>query len=107
MRPLERRRADPRILVVNGHPDPRPERFCAALCDAYLQGARAAGRSVDAIALGLLPIDDEPGLESPERLDALRMLRACDALVAIYPLWLDKPRSEEHTSELQSQFHLV
>ena len=31
------------ILVVNGHPDPAPERFCAALCDAYEEGAVEAG----------------------------------------------------------------
>jgi len=31
-------------LLVNGHPDPSPERFCSALCDAYEDGARKAGR---------------------------------------------------------------
>jgi putative NADPH-quinone reductase len=91
MRLLERGHAVPRILLVNGHPDPRPERFCAALCDAYLQGARAAGHCIEAIAFGSLPIDDEPRQESLGNLDALKMLRECDKLVAVFPLWLDKP----------------
>ncbi|HWA60997.1 MAG TPA: hypothetical protein VG939_06460 [Caulobacteraceae bacterium] len=33
-----------RILIVNGHPDPAPERLCAALASAYGEAARAAGR---------------------------------------------------------------
>ncbi|WCF09369.1 NAD(P)H-dependent oxidoreductase [Paenibacillus thiaminolyticus] len=30
------------ILVINGHPD--PESFCAALSDAYLEGASAVNQ---------------------------------------------------------------
>lgn len=32
----------PNILVINGHPD--PESFCAALSDAYLEGASAVNQ---------------------------------------------------------------
>jgi len=46
-----------RILVINGHPDPRPERFCAGLADAYATAAVAAGHDVRRIALGKLKFD--------------------------------------------------
>ena len=44
------------ILVVNGHPDPRPERFCAALCDAYSAGAQAQGCATRRLDVGSLRI---------------------------------------------------
>lgn len=62
---LDRFRPEPedepenRTLVINGHPDPRPERFCAALCRAYEDGARAAGWAVRCLTVGHLPPDLE------------------------------------------------
>ncbi|HEY0303047.1 MAG TPA: NAD(P)H-dependent oxidoreductase [Rhizomicrobium sp.] len=84
------------ILVVNGHPDPRPERFCAALCDAYSEGARARGcatRRLDVGALNLAALTAAPGGEHAwdgvEQ--AFRLVRAADRLAIFYPLWADGP----------------
>ena len=73
-----------RILVVNGHPDPSPQRFCSALCDAYEEGARAAGWTIRRLTVGLL--------SNNETLDkALEDLRWAIQLIVVYPLWLDQP----------------
>jgi putative NADPH-quinone reductase len=84
------------ILVVNGHPDPRPERFCAALCDAYEAGARARGCATRRLDVGALHLDAlivEAGpLEKFE--EAFRLMRAADRLAIVYPLWVDGPPAE-------------
>ncbi|HEX4301870.1 MAG TPA: NAD(P)H-dependent oxidoreductase [Rhizomicrobium sp.] len=84
------------ILVVNGHPDPRPERFCAALCDAYAAGAAARGcatRRLDVGALNLASLaDDDSEWESVEQ--AFRLVRAADRLAIFYPLWANAPPAE-------------
>lgn len=36
-----------RVLVINGHPEVRPDLFCDALCDAWEEGARAGGCEVE------------------------------------------------------------
>lgn len=85
-----------RILVVNGHPDGDPARFCAALAAAYAAGAAAGGHSVEALALGRLEVpllrskaDYERCAEAPAPLRASQeaLLRA-EHLVLIFPLWL-------------------
>jgi len=87
---LMRRRDQERLLIVNGHPDPRPDRFCAALCQACLTGATAAGRDADTIALGgIFPANGLEGAE--ERSRALDLLRQPARLIVIFPLWLDGP----------------
>lgn len=45
-----------RILIINGHPDARPERLCAALAAAYAAGARAAGHEVQSLSIGEIPV---------------------------------------------------
>ena len=42
------------ILVIDGHPDPSPERLSAALATAYQQGAEAAGCAVRRIDIGAI-----------------------------------------------------
>ena len=85
-----RRQDQERLLIVNGHPDPRPERFCAALCQACLTGAAAAGRNADILALGaLFPADGDA--QSEEATRALALLHQPARLTVIFPLWLDKP----------------
>lgn len=49
-----------RILIIDGHPDPDPERFCHALADAYAAGA--ARHSVRRLDLARL---DFPLLRKP------------------------------------------
>jgi putative NADPH-quinone reductase len=89
-RAMMRRQDENRLLIVNGHPDPRPARFCAALCDACHAGAIAAGRDADIIALGaLFPANGEDG--TGERAGALELMRRPARLTVIFPLWLDKP----------------
>ena len=88
------------ILVVNGHPDPRPERFCAALCDAYEAGARAKGcatRRLDVGSLHLSLLGAGPAAQA-EPWDgieqAFRLMRAADRLTIVYPMWIDGPPAE-------------
>lgn len=87
-----------RILVVNGHPDPHSERFCAALCDAYAEGARRPGREVrrldiGSMSLGFIRTADEfaHGTPSLEVKKAQDQIRWCDHLVLVHPLWLGGP----------------
>jgi putative NADPH-quinone reductase len=92
-----------RILVVNGHPDPRPERFCAALCSAYEEGAHWGGLDVRRLDVGGLSLsggalsggalsggemsvgDCGAGMEA-----ALEKIRWADNLMIVFPLWLDR-----------------
>lgn len=78
-----------RFLVVNGHPDPRPERFCHALCASYEHGAQAAGFETHCLEIGRL---DYPFAEGNARLaEATRLLDWADRLAIVFPLWLDAP----------------
>lgn len=84
------------ILVVNGHPDPRPERFCAALCDAYAQGAKARGCATRRLDVGTLDLaalaahaNSDEAWDGVEQ--AFRLVRAADRLAIVYPLWADAP----------------
>jgi len=102
------------ILVVNGHPDPRPERFCAALCDAYEAGARRRGcatRRLDVGALHLSKLAEAKNADTGvlTRLEqAFRLMRAADRLAIFYPLWSDGPPDElrqlfDYVSRLRAQ----
>jgi putative NADPH-quinone reductase len=83
------------IAIIQGHPDPAPERFCRAFADAYARSARAAGHSVEIIDVSAL---DFPLLRSKatyETCDAPAGLWAAqttiqnaDHLVVVFPLWL-------------------
>ena len=84
-----------RILVINGHPDPRPERLCAGLSDAYASGAKAAGHDVRRITLGNLKFDwlvrFEDFQNPPTAADirnAQEDISWAEHLVFIHPLWL-------------------
>jgi putative NADPH-quinone reductase len=83
------------MLAINGHPDPRPERFCAALCAAYVVGAQSAGLTAHDLTLG-----DVPGFgdlryaqrgPSMEIENAFKLLDWADRVLVAFPLWLDKP----------------
>jgi putative NADPH-quinone reductase len=79
------------ILVINGHPDPRPERFCAALCDAYEDGARRGGwdvrrLDVGSLSLGASDFETDTGQDA-----AVAKILWARRLTIVYPLWLDQP----------------
>ena len=84
-----------KILVINGHPDPSPERFAAALAGAYVRGAHAAGHQIRRLDVGAL---DFPlirsqavfvGMEPPSAIrEAQEAISWADHVVIIFPLWL-------------------
>ena len=83
-----------RILIILGHPDPRPERLCRALAEAYHAGASEEGHDVVVVDVARL---DFPSLRSRFEWegpipDTLRVPQEAIAwaehLVIIFPLWL-------------------
>jgi putative NADPH-quinone reductase len=72
----------PKILVINGHPDPSATRFCAALAQAYAAGAQRAGAATMIVDLSCNPADGGP-LDIGLR-DAIA---AADAIAIVHPLW--------------------
>ncbi len=83
-----------RILLLNGHPDPRPERLCAALAAAYQAGAEESGYQVRRLDVGALEFnlissaEDFAAEPSPAIRQIQEQLREADHLVIIHPLWL-------------------
>lgn len=84
-----------RIVIVQGHPDPAPERFCRALAAAYEEGARAAGHEVRAIEVTSLdfPVlrrreDWESGPPPAALVGARELIARADHVVIVFPLWL-------------------
>ncbi|OYO32342.1 NADPH:quinone reductase [Janthinobacterium sp. PC23-8] len=81
-----------RILVILGHPS--NDSFCAALADAYVTAARAAGHEVRELRLGQLAFDPvlHEGYRQVQPLEA-DLLAAQEAiiwarhLVFAYPIW--------------------
>jgi putative NADPH-quinone reductase len=88
-----------RLLVINGHPDPRAERLCAALAGAYCNGAATAGRIVRRIDVGALDFPliltaeaFETGPVPPDIKIAQEAVRQADHVTIVHPLWLgDQP----------------
>jgi putative NADPH-quinone reductase len=84
-----------RILIIDGHPDARAERFIHALAQAYREGAEQAGHEVRQVRISELnfPLlrrseDFENGMPPP-------VIRRCQESVAwsehvliLFPLWL-------------------
>lgn len=84
------------IVVVNGHPDPRPERFCAALAGSYARGAAAGGWRAGVVKVGDLSLSALDAMAAGEPTDAqaeamLAEIERADRLVIVFPLWFDKP----------------
>jgi putative NADPH-quinone reductase len=84
-----------RVLIIVGHPDPHPGRFCRRLAEAYAEGAVAAGHELRRVDLAAIEF---PMLRTSEEFrhgavpDSLRP--AADAIawaehiVFVFPLWL-------------------
>ena len=86
------------ILIINGHPDGRQERFCAALSDAYADGAKAAGHELRRVKLGALRfplIDSRETFEAREPPEDMKQIqddiRWAAHVVLVHPLWLGGP----------------
>jgi len=84
-----------RIVIIQGHPDKSPERFCRALADAYAKGAIGAGHEVRRIDVASLNFDlirsqtEWFSAEPPADIRAAQEeVRWAEHLVIIYPLWL-------------------
>lgn len=84
-----------RIVLIQGHPDPRGGHLCHALADAYAEGARGAGRDLRLIDVAQL---DFPLLRSaaewkdaplpPALQPAQEAIGWAQHLVIVFPLWL-------------------
>lgn len=84
-----------RITIIQGHPDPRPERFGHALADSYCAGAIEAGHQVRRIEIARI---DFPLLRTHEEWKSAplpaSLQPAQDAifwaehLVVFFPLWM-------------------
>ncbi len=83
-----------KICIVNGHPDPAPGHFTAALCDSYAEAARHGGHAVTRIDVAALDIpvlrapgefaDDPPAAVK----DAQALVKAAEHVVVVFPMWL-------------------
>jgi putative NADPH-quinone reductase len=83
------------ILVINGNPDPAPERLSFALSEAYATGARGASHVVERLDIGSLSfpvlhkaIEFATPAQHPDIADAYSAILRADHLVLVYPLWL-------------------
>ncbi len=87
-----------KILVINGHPDGSPERFCAALADAYADGASALCHEVRRIKVAGLEFpliasraEFEKGAVPADIKRAQADIKWADHIVLVHPLWLGGP----------------
>ncbi|MDP3802334.1 NAD(P)H-dependent oxidoreductase [Brevundimonas sp.] len=84
-----------RILILDGHPDPDPARYCHALAASYAQGAAGTGHVIHRTNLSDLDFPDlrsrsdwEEG-PTPAAILALQdQLAWAEHIVIVYPLWL-------------------
>ncbi|MHA7870979.1 MAG: NAD(P)H-dependent oxidoreductase [Hyphococcus sp.] len=86
-----------KVLILQGHPDPRGGHLCHALADAYAAGARGTGADVRQVEVATL---DFPLLRTKEDWDtgeagapegikpAIADCRWAEHLLIIYPLWM-------------------
>lgn len=79
------------LLIINGHPDPRPERFCSALSKAFADGARRAGSSVHALDAATLHFSSGRTQADISPDMAAALVQATDRLAIVFPLWFDEP----------------
>lgn len=83
------------IVIVDGHPDPDPSRFCRTLANEYEIAARGAGHTIEIIRVSTLnfPLlrsrsEWENNDPPPTIKDAQNLIAAAEHITVIYPLWL-------------------
>ena len=84
-----------RILIIDGHPDFRAERYIHALAQAFHEGAEQAGHEVRQIRVSELnfPLlrrseDFESGMPPPVIRRCQEAIAWAEHLVILFPLWL-------------------
>ena len=84
-----------KVLILQGHPDPAPERFGRALAAAYGEGAAAAGHEVRRIDIAALPFvllrtkaEHDTGTVPAALAEAQESVAWADHIVIVFPLWL-------------------
>jgi len=84
-----------KIVIIQGHPDARPDRFCRVLAERYMRSAAQAGHDVRMIDVAQLDFpllrskDDFENLSPPPAIQNAQLeIRAADHLLVIYPMWL-------------------
>jgi putative NADPH-quinone reductase len=83
-----------RILIIDGHPDPAPQRYVHALAAAYEKEAVGAGHEVRTVVVANLQF---PALRTKTEFESVGPcgviekiqddLAWCEHLVLVYPLW--------------------
>ena len=82
------------VCVIDGHPDPDPDRLIHALCNAYQDGAVKAGHHLTTIRiadLAVCPLETKASFTDPP--DPLIQserdkIRQADHVMLAFPLWL-------------------
>ena len=81
-----------KILLILGHTDPTS--LCAALADAYIDGAGEAGHEIETLRLGEMKFDPilwkgykEIQPLEPDLVEAQRLIQWAEHLVFVYPNW--------------------
>jgi len=84
-----------RILIIDGHPDPRAERYIHSLSKAYFDGAWLGGHEIRSILVSELDFpllrtreDYQAGLAPAAIRDSQELLKWADHVVILFPLWL-------------------
>ena len=84
-----------KILLIDGHPDPAPQRFDHALAEGYRRAAVAAGHEVRVTQLATLKfpwlrtsLDFHSGKPPVVIVQQQKLLSWAEHVVIIYPLWL-------------------
>ncbi len=83
-----------RILIIQGHPDPKGGHFGHALADAYARAAATAGHAVERLEVAQLDFSmlrDQADWQGPPPAaleSAQAMIAWADHIVLFFPLWL-------------------
>lgn len=84
-----------RILIIDGHPDPEPQRFVHALAEAYASGAREARHEIQVVRVSDTPFellrsnrDFKEGKLPAEIANVQSAISWSDHIVLLFPLWL-------------------